>query len=221
MYADDGDAADEESVAADVQFIAVSTSTQLSCGLLWNGVTVCWSFLTDTDLAISNPGCMMEAVASDGYVSCGRLLRSGLVPSSDEKERELAAAAERTHQNTTFFGLSDTGVFCWQSFPESFIGLERPTETWSLDERRVPLGACTTTGYNRGADVCSGASKAIALGNSNVCALCVQTFGRRSTRWRCAWVYRSERQRSTRHGWRRWPLRWYWPPPSRSPPTAW
>ena len=33
-----------------------------------------------------------------------------------------------------------TGVFCWQSFPDEFVGLERVTETWEIASRKVPLG---------------------------------------------------------------------------------
>jgi len=126
----------------DIKFVSVTTTTDYSCGLLWNGVTVCWSFLTDTDLDLSGPGCRMESIASDGYVSCGRLMHGDdeLVPSTEQRHSRLDETTVRTHTNTTFFGRSDTGVFCWQSFPDSLIGLERPTETWELDERRVPLG---------------------------------------------------------------------------------
>jgi len=84
----------------------------------------------------------MEAISLDGYVACGRLLSSddNLVPSAATTHERMRAAVARTHTNETFIGESNTGVFCWQAFPENLVGLERPAETWDLEERRVPLG---------------------------------------------------------------------------------
>lgn len=124
-----------------VKFVAVSTSSEHTCGLLWNGASVCFSSITDTELDIASAGCALESVVSDGYVSCGRLMRENYptVPEPLDRDLDVVNALARVTGNSTSPIVPSTGVFCWQSFPESFLDLERVTEQWNFDQRRVPL----------------------------------------------------------------------------------